>query len=188
MTPAGSVGAMTWTLDAADGDLRVLTDVAGPAARMGHRLTILVASWSASVEWTDDQPSAVTLVADTGSLSVEHGEGGVTPLSGPERAVARSNALKTLSAQRFPTVSFDSDTVARTDGGYRLTGELQIHGHRRAHSIDVDVADRGDSWHMSARSSVRQTDFGVKPYSMLMGSMRVADTVTVTFSAVRAKV
>jgi len=40
---------------------------------------------------------------------------------------------------------------------------------------------------MSAESSVRQTDYGVKPYSMLMGSVRVADDVTVSFTAVHVK-
>jgi polyisoprenoid-binding protein YceI len=32
-------------------------------------------------------------------------------------------------------------------------------------------------------AAVRQSDFGIKPYSMLMGSMKVVDTVTVSFSA-----
>lgn len=178
---------MTWTFDASDGELRIRTGVAGPAARMGHRLTLLVATWSATVEWEGADPSAVHLSADVGSLSVEGGEGGVTPLSGPERALARSNALKTLSAQRFPTVSFESHAVTPTDGGYRLTGELQIHGHRREHSLDLAVTDTGDAWRLSATSAVRQTDFGIAPYSMFMGSMKVADTVTVEFSAVRSK-
>jgi polyisoprenoid-binding protein YceI len=40
---------------------------------------------------------------------------------------------------------------------------------------------------MSAQSTVRQSDYGVKPYSLLMGSLRVADDVTVAFTAVRAK-
>lgn len=173
---------MTWTLDADDGDLRILTDVTGPAARMGHRLSILVASWTATVEWTGEQPSAMSLTADTTSLTVESGDGGVTPLSGPERALARTNALKTLSVQRYPTVSFESHTVTPTETGYRLTGELLLHGHRREHSVDLEVIDTGDAWQLSARSAVRQTDFGVKPFSMFMGSMKVADVVTVAFT------
>ena len=40
---------------------------------------------------------------------------------------------------------------------------------------------------MSAESTVRQTDYGVKPYSLLMGSVQVADEVTVSFTAVHAK-
>jgi len=40
---------------------------------------------------------------------------------------------------------------------------------------------------MSAQSTLRQSDYGVKAYSLLMGSLRVADDVTVSFTAVRAK-
>ncbi|BCI51558.1 polyisoprenoid-binding protein [Mycolicibacterium litorale] len=170
-------------LDASDGDLRIRTDVTGPAARMGHHLTILVATWHASVGWDGDEPVAVELTADVDSLQIERGDGGVTPLSGPERALARTNALKTLSAQRYPTVTFTSDRMTPAGGGYHLAGELEIHGHHRAHSLDVAVTDKGDGWRLEARSAVRQTDFGVRPYSMFMGSMKVVDTVTIEFSA-----
>ncbi|GJO20121.1 hypothetical protein NJB1728e18_19480 [Mycobacterium marinum] len=47
--------------------------------------------------------------------------------------------------------------------------------------------DLGDSWRMSTETAVRQSDYGVKPYSLLMGSLQVADEVTISFSAVRAK-
>lgn len=136
-----------------------------------------------TVEWSAETPTAVRLTADVDSLAVERGEGGLTPLSGPERAIARTNALKTLSAQRYPTVTFESDDVATAEGGYVLTGVLDIHGHRREHRVTVDVSDRDGSWHLSSRTPMRQTDFGVKPYSMFMGSMKVVDTVTVTWSA-----
>jgi polyisoprenoid-binding protein YceI len=53
--------------------------------------------------------------------------------------------------------------------------------------IDLHVDDRGDSWGLSCQADVRQTEFGVKPYSMLMGSMKVVDAVSVSFSASRPK-
>ena len=40
---------------------------------------------------------------------------------------------------------------------------------------------------MSCRADVRQSEFGITPYSMLMGSMKVVDSVAVSFSADRAK-
>jgi polyisoprenoid-binding protein YceI len=40
---------------------------------------------------------------------------------------------------------------------------------------------------MSAESSVRQSDYGVKPYSLLMGSVQVVDDVVLSFTAVHAK-
>lgn len=165
--------------DSSTGTLHVLTGVDGVAARMGHRLTLAIESWRASVDWDGETPSTLGLTADVGSLTVESGEGGVTPLTPPERVVARSNALKTLSANRFPTVRFTSTAIEPTDPGYRITGELEIRGRRREHVVDVEV----DGCEVSSRSQVRQSDFGVKPYSMMMGSLRVADLVTVVFNA-----
>ncbi len=111
----------------------------------------------------------------------------MTPLSAPEKALAHSNALKSLEAQRFPEIRFEADDIAKTGDGYRLTGTLAIHGQRRERVIDLHVDDLGDCWRMSCEAEVRQTDFGVKPYSMFMGAMKVADSVTVSFTARRAK-
>ena len=49
------------------------------------------------------------------------------------------------------------------------------------------MTDLGDTWRMTCDSVVRQSDFGVKPYSLMMGSLRVADDVTVSFTANLAK-
>lgn len=176
-----------WNLDASDGQLLVSTGVTGRAARMGHRLTIAMNEWRATVTWAGDDPSAVKLEIDVDSLEVLRGEGGVTPLSGPEKALARSNALKSLGAEKFPSISYRTDDVAKTADGYRLTGTVDIHGKSRPQTVDLQVEDLGDSWRMSAEVPVRQSDFGVKPYSLLMGSMKVADEVTVAFTATRSK-
>ena len=178
----------TWNLSGADGELRVKTGVTGPAAKAGHRLTIAMNGWHAAAHWIDAEPSSAELTVDVGSLEILHGEGGVTPPSAPEKAVARSNALKSLEAQRFPEIRFETDDIAKTGDGYRLTGTLAIHGQRRRERvIDLHVDDLGDCWRMSSEAEVLQTDFGVKPYSMLMGAMKVADAVTVSFTARRAK-
>ena len=179
--------AKTWELDASDGQLLVTTGVTGRAARMGHRLTIAMNAWRATVSWSGDEPSAVELEVDVESLEALRGEGGVTPLSGPEKGLVRSNALKSLDAKRYPAITFSTDDIVQTADGYRLTGTLTIHGKSHPQIVDLRVEDLGDSWRMSTDAQVRQTEFGVKPYSLFMGSMKVADEVTVAFTATRAK-
>ncbi|WP_276068855.1 YceI family protein [Mycobacterium bourgelatii] len=176
-----------WTLDASDGELTVRTGVTGPAARMGHRLTILMTRWQATATWVDGTPTAAELAVEVDSMEVQSGEGGVKVLSGPEKSLVRSNALRSLNAGRFPEIRFVADAVDETEGGYRLTGVLSIRGKSREHVIDLRTEDLGESWRMSAASTVRQSDYGIKPYSMMMGAMQVADEVTVSFEAVRAK-
>lgn len=176
-----------WALDASDGELLIRTGVTGRAARMGHRLTIAMTRWQATVHWADTEPVAAELAVETDSFEVLRGEGGVKGLSGPEKTLVRSNALKLLDARRFPGIRFTAETIDKTDEGYRLIGKLQIRGKSREHVIDLHTEDFGDCWRMSAESRVRQSDYGVKQYSLLMGSVQVVDDVVLSFTAVHAK-
>jgi polyisoprenoid-binding protein YceI len=176
-----------WTLNPDDGELLVRTGVAGRAAKMGHRLTIAMKRWQATVRWSGGEPVAAQLTVDVDGLDIRHAEGGLTPLSGPEKILVRSNALRQLGAERFPWICFDADTIDRSQDGYRLAGTLQIRGKTRAQVIALRAEDLGDVWRLSSQAVVRQSEFGVKPYSLLMGSLKVADDVTVSFTAQRAK-
>jgi polyisoprenoid-binding protein YceI len=143
--------------------------------------------WRATVHWSEDGPVSAELTVDVDSLEVVRGDGGLTPLSGPEKILVRGNALRSLNARRFPRISFAAKTIEKTDDGYRLTGTLTIHGKARTQVVDVRADDLGDSWRMSSETAIRQSDFGVRPYSQLLGSLKVADDVTVSFTAQRAK-
>lgn len=178
---------MVWNLDQSDGELLVRTGVAGPAAKMGHRLTIAMQTWHAQVRWDGDTPAEVDLTVEVDSLQVQSGEGGVTPLTPPERVVARANALKALEQRRYPQIRFHAEDITATGGGYRLSGSLQIHGQTRDCVVELAVEDQGDEWSMSCEQQVRQTDFGVKPYSLAMGTLKVADVVTVSCTARHSK-
>jgi polyisoprenoid-binding protein YceI len=179
--------ATEWSLDGSDGDLLIHTGVAGPAAAMGHRLTLTMRRWRATTQWDADEPVAAELAVEVGSLEVVRGEGGVTPLSAPEKILVRSNALRSLDAKRYPRITFVANDIEKTDDGYRLTGALTIHDTSQPQVVDLRTDDQGANWWLSSETTVRQTDFGIKPYSQLLGSLKVADGVVVAFSAKRAK-
>ncbi|MCV7331089.1 YceI family protein [Mycobacterium cookii] len=154
---------------------------------MGHRLTLAMRRWRATTQWHSGEPVDARLAVDVGSLEVVRGEGGVTPLSGPEKVIVRRNALGSLDARKYTRILFSANTIEKTDGGYRLTGALTIHGKTRPQVVDLGVDDQGDSWELSSETAIRQSDFGVKPYSQMLGALKVADDVTVSFAATRAK-
>jgi polyisoprenoid-binding protein YceI len=181
------VAVTTWILTPADGELLVHTGVAGRAAKIGHRLTIAMKRWQATVRWSGGEPAAAKLTVEVDSLEVLRGEGGVTPISGPEKTLVRSNALRQLDADRFPQICFEAETIENSRDGYRLTGILQIRGKSRAQVIELRTDDLGDAWRLSTQTGVRQSDFGVKQYSLLMGSLKIADEVTVSYTAHRTK-
>ena len=109
-------------------------------------------------------------------------DGGVTPLTPPERALPRSNALKSLNVKKYPLIAFSTHEISKTSEGYRLAGTLEIHGTTRPQTVDLRVEDLGARWSMAARVAVMQSDFGVKPYSLMMGALKVADEVTIDFA------
>ena len=176
-----------WSLDGSSGDLLIRTGVAGRAAKMGHRLTIAMQSWQVTVRWVGAKPTRAELTVPVDSLAVLRGEGGATPLTGPAKGMVRSQALKSLDAKRYPQIQFVAAEIAKTADGYRLSGTVEIHGVSRPQLVDLTLEDRGDVWALSTEFSIVQSDFGVKPYSLLMGSLRVADAVTIAFTATYPK-
>lgn len=170
-------------LDQSCGRLHVRTGVDGRAARLGHRLTIVMTRWSATVTMDRDRPREAQLCVDVASLDVVRGEGGARRMSSTERALARGNALGRLDSTTYPQIQFVAGDVSANKTGYRLSGALTIHGMTQAHVVDLTTADRGEQVELSCETSVVQTDFGVAPYSLMMGSLRVADTVAVSFAA-----
>lgn len=170
-----------WTLGPDSGELLLRTGVTGSASRMGHRLTIAMRSWQAAVEWDGDAPSAVEVTVDLDSLDVLRGEGGMTPLTGAEKGLIRSNALKTLRAKKFPQARFRSTSMSRSGAGVRIVGVLELAGHSGEQNVEVEVSDES----VLGTAAVRHSDFGLKQYSMLMGAMKVTDEVAVSLAATR---
>jgi hypothetical protein len=99
------------TLDSSMGELLVRTEAAGPAARLGHDMTIVMDEWTVEVARVDGRPTAVSLTVQPASLSVLRGDGGVKSLSGADKALVRSNALRALDAKRHSTICYQCDDV-----------------------------------------------------------------------------
>lgn len=165
------------------GELLVHTGVAGRSARLGHRLVIAAAGWRAAVEFEEDRPIAVRVTLAAASLDVISGRGGLTPLTAPERVVARGNMHRSLAATDFPEIAYVAGTVTATGAGYHLAGALTIRGVRRAQDLDLTIVEADGAVTVTAEVEVAQTDFGIKPFSLMMGSLKVADRVRIAIAA-----
>ncbi len=173
----------TLRLDGGQGTLTLHTGVEGRAAKMGHRLTIAFRDWQVTATFTGAQPSSAQLRAELGSFEVVHGEGGVKPLSDKDRASIRDNALDTLKAAQHGQAVFTSDRIEPTASGWTLTGQLLIAGVTRPTTIQVEVEDLGAGWHLGAAARVVQSEHRIKPYSAMMGALKVTDQVEVRLDA-----
>jgi polyisoprenoid-binding protein YceI len=164
------------TLGPGDGTIKVYCKREGLAARVGHDLTLQVAQWNANVELDPDDitRSSVTATLDGQSLEVLEGHGGATPLSDKDRNDIKKNiAQKVLTSG---TITFRSTSIESSgDGKIGVNGELTIGGATRPERLALTQ----DGERFTGRVVIRQTDFGIKPYSAMLGALKVADEVEI---------
>ncbi len=86
-----------------------------------------------------------------------------------------------LDSERYPEISFVSEKIEPGKKDELLaTGSLSIHG--RSRRITVRVARTGRSY--SGATTIRQSDFGMKPISIAGGMVRVKDELKISFEIV----
>jgi polyisoprenoid-binding protein YceI len=150
------------------------------AAIAGHDLVIEVESWSATLDLQpSEQGSRLDATIDATSLKVREGNGGVKPLSDSDRADIQANiAKKVLKTDGNPTITFSSTAIRGQDAPvWRVEGQLTIAGTTKPVEIEVAAETSGSEMVLKASVPIVQSSFGIKPYSAMMGALRVADTV-----------
>lgn len=90
---------------------------------------------------------------------------------------------KALKAPEAPTLRFRITGVEPGAGGnVALAGEMTIAGQSRPVTVDAAVTQgEGGEFRVAGRIPLRMTEYGVRPPSLMLGTMRVHDPVTVHF-------
>lgn len=154
--------------------LRVATGRTGAAAKAGHDLRIEVTEWSATVQ--GGERPVIELTADPGSLKVREANGGVTPLSNRDRAKIDRTIVEDVL--KGAAIAFGSTAVETTGDRLTVHGELEMAGERRPIAFELTGAAGSP---LAGRTTVRQSDWGIKPYSAMFGALKVRDDVEVVF-------
>jgi polyisoprenoid-binding protein YceI len=165
----------TYALGPDAGTLWVRTARTGAVARAGHDLLIHVTAWEATL--TVGEPSSAALTADATSLRVQEGTGGMKALDDDDLA----NIHQTIDDEilRRAEITFRSTGVHPAGDGLAIEGELTLLG--TAHPIAFELAEEGGR--LTGSAVVKQTAWGMKPYTALFGALKVADEVTVGIDA-----
>jgi polyisoprenoid-binding protein YceI len=173
-----AMGSGRFHLGPDSGQLILRTGREGLGSRAGHDLTIEVTDWSGEVDMPESGPADATVSArvQMGSLTVREGTGGAKPLTDKDRRDIEATARQTLDVDRHPTATFESQQVTPGVDGGTIRGVLTLHG--TAAPLEVHVHSVGpDRYRGSA--VVKQSAYGVKPYSAFLGALKVRDEVRV---------
>ncbi len=170
----------TFRLGPGHGTLSVRTTRTGAAAKAGHNLLIHVTSWDATLTVADDPAdSTVTLEADSTSLRVREGKGGMQALGEDDMAsIVKSIDDDVLEGHG---IVFRSTSARPTPDGLAVEGDLTIVGKTRPVAFEIAVDESG---RLTGGCVIKQSDWGIKPYSTLFGALKVVDEVDVAIEAV----
>ncbi len=80
-----------------------------------------------------------------------------------------------LHSKRHTSISFRSSSVDKAGKGYTVQGTLSLHGVGR--HIAARVTRAGDK--LTTRFDINQPDYGIKPFSAMLGALKIKPVVTV---------
>jgi polyisoprenoid-binding protein YceI len=165
--------------------LEVLTGKAGLLSFAGHEHLIRARSFTGTVVFFPDKPaqSRVDIRILAESLEV------LTPPDTAEiRKVTAAMRTDVLRVAQYPEIRLRSSSVSTTPTGVQLLAALTLVGETRSVVVDVTVRRTADSLRAQGRFSVKQTDFGIKPYAGGPGgTVKVADRVDFTIDVIAAR-
>lgn len=91
-----------------------------------------------------------------------------------------------LESDSFPKAVFDvKEVVAKGGNSYTLKGMMSLHGVTKPLSFEGTIIEEGGKVHIKTASTLKMTDFGIKPIKMVFLTVRDQVDLTVDISLKR---
>lgn len=91
-----------------------------------------------------------------------------------------------LASDRHPTIKFRSVSVTNIqksgdNRSFTLHGDLTLRGVTKRVSLPVKITMSGNELRATGEGTIKQTDFGITPYSGGLGTIKIGDQLKVSF-------
>jgi polyisoprenoid-binding protein YceI len=169
----------------------ILVYRAGTLAAAGHNHVVASHDVRGVVAFTPDvarsrfrlRMPVATLTVDEPELRRAAGDDFATEIPASAQAGTLRNMLSAavLDAERFPEVLLRAEAIEAAPGGALATVRITLRGETRVLAVPVRYEQKGDELLADGELRLRQSDFGIAPFTALLGAMRVQDEITVRF-------
>ena len=184
--------AQLYQIDAQASDIRILVYRGGVLKHVGHNHVVSLADIEGAVvrqpSFGDSRASLVipvhTLVVDNPQVRAEEGADFSSEPSEQDIAGTRGNMLgaKLLAATRFPQLGAEVIGIRGSPDDAVITARITIRD--AVHELEFPAAVQYDADKVRIKGEFRvlQSAFGIRPFSVMFGSLRVQDEITVKFN------
>jgi len=182
-TAAVAAAEQGYTVVAGQSSVRIHVGKTGVFGFAGHEHDVVapVAQGTVVADPADLARSSVTVSFDAAALKVTaDGE----PAKDVPEVQAKMAGPEVLDAARFQSITFRSRSVAGEEvkaGVYDLqvTGDLDLHGVSRSLTLPLRVEVAAGTLTATGKTTLRQSDFGMKPVSAGGGTVKVKNEIAV---------
>jgi hypothetical protein len=182
-----------WTLDQGASELRVLVYRSGTLARLGHNHVLRARDLDA-LAWAGPDgspvgagldlriPVAQFLVDDPADRAAA-GPEFTAAVSDEARAGTLANLLRAevLAAAEFPELLVRATVVSLVGTAAVARCDVTIRGITRAIEVPLELHEDDAGLVAAGRFALRQSEYGMEPFSIGGGAIAVADEVQVVF-------
>ena len=183
--------AVRYTVDPEHSEVRFLVYKAGPLAAFGHDHTVDARGFKGDVylaprfdasSFSLTLPVAGFAVDDPASRQTEGPDFAKQPSPGAVQGTT-SNMLgpATLDAAHYPEVLIQSVQIGGSEDQAEITVRITLHGTARDLKLPLVITRAGDDLIASGSFELKQSEFGITPFSAVGGGLQVADTLKVKF-------
>lgn len=187
-------GAIRYVLDPGRSRLEARVYRAGPFAKLGHN-HVVTAVGATGDAWLGATPetSGFELVVPVASLVVDDPSAraaagpdfdGAVPQSARNGTYANMTRPEVLDVAGYPTIRLGCDGLTGTWDAPVAPVDVTLRGVTRRIDVPLKFERNPDSVSASGEFRLRQSDFGITPFSVAGGAIQVADEVTLSFSVV----
>lgn len=160
-------------------ELLVFVTRGGTAARLGHNHVLRAGDLR--VDWPADGPVLTfrldALEVDPSALRSLLGPAFASAVDDDARAGTRANLLKSLDAAAHPEVVVRTLRQVGEGGPRAVEAEITLHGVTRRQWLVAEV----DGVRARGQVVIRQSDFGIQPFTVMGGLLAVQDALVVQF-------
>ena len=190
--PRDIKGATVYQVRSEESLVRILTYKGGAFAGAGHNHVIASHNLTGTVYVHDeiahcafDLVMPVTLLeVDEPGLRQEEGEDFRSEVSDSAKEGTLKNLLgeSLLDGERYPGIELSSTVIEGTRESMQATVRVRVKDQEHDVHVPVTVSYEGDHLTASGQFAVKQSELGLKPFSILGGALQVQDEVKVKFS------
>ena len=181
-----------YTLDPAASSVRIYVFRGGTAAKMGHNHVLSAPQFTGFVHVPPDGGGARfdlefrldQLEFDDPQYRSRLGGAFASKISPEAIPATRDHMLSpdNMEAERFPTVRIHSLAITGEAPKFAAKVLIAMHGQKREQWVPLTVEGLPQRIAVTGAFVVRQTEFGVQPYSVLNGMLAVRDEIVVEFN------